>query len=702
MRKPFAMTFAVAIRIAFFTMNAAAQSAVESPADADPYAWLEEVTGEKALQYVEAQNAVTLKELEAKPEYASIKSQVLEILNSKERIPYVQKLCEWYYNFWQDADHPRGLWRRTTLAEYRQAEPKWETVLDVDQLAKDDKENWIWGGSNSLPPKYERCLVSLSRGGGDAKVVREFDLNAKKFLPDGFSLPEAKSSTTWRDENTLYVGTDFGAGSLTGSGYPRIAKRWNRGTPLAEAVTVFEGQPTDVSAGAWVDHRPGYFREGFHRGIEFYDSETFILVEGKPIKIDVPHDAMPSFFREWLTVQLRSDWKIGGQTFAAGALLVIKFDAFLKGERDFSVLFEPTPRVSLQYVAETRNSLVLNLSDNVHSRLVEAVPSDKGWTKRELKLPGTGTASASAVDADESDDLWVTYQDFLTPGSLYLTKVGGELGEPIKSLPAFFDAKGIEVKQLEAESPDGTKVPYFLLGKSAALTSGKAPTLLYGYGGFEVPQFPRYSAGVGKAWLERGGVYVLANIRGGGEFGPAWHQAALKGNRQRAFDDFEAVAADLVKSGITQAKHLGIQGGSNGGLLVSTVAIQRPELFGAVVCQVPITDMRRYHKLLAGASWMAEYGDPDKPEDWAYLSKYAPYQNVKADGKYPRILFTTSTRDDRVHPAHARKLFAKMKDQGHDVLYYENTEGGHAGAANNEQRARIVALEFTFLWSALR
>ena len=319
-----------------------------------------------------------------------------------------------------------------------------------------------------------------------------------------------------------------------------------------------------------------------------------------------------------------------------------------------------------------------------------------------MKLPGTGTADASGVDPDESNDLWVNYQDFLNPGALYLTKVGEDPGEPLKTLPAFFDAAGMEVKQFEATSADETKVPYFVVGKREAIDSGHAPTILYGYGGFEIPMFPHYNAGVGKAWLERGGVYVLANIRGGGEFGPHWHQAAMKENRQRAFDDFEAVAADLVKRGITETKHLGIMGGSNGGLLVSTVAVQRPELFGAVVCQVPLTDMRRYNKLLAGASWMAEYGDPDKPEDWAYLSKYAPYQNVKRGVKYPRILFTTSTRDDRVHPSHARKMFAKMKDQGHDVLYYENTEGGHAGAANNQQRAKMAALEYTFLWKMLR
>jgi prolyl oligopeptidase len=689
--------------------------AISAVTGSDPYSWLEDVSGKRALEFVEAQNAVTVKELEAHPEFGEFKSQVLAILNSHDRIPFVHKLGDRYYNFWQDAVNPRGLLRRTTLEEYRKPQPAWETVLDLDALAKEENENWVWGGEHALPPKYERSLVSLSRGGGDAKVVREFDLKTKKFVPDGFSLPEAKSEATWRDENTIYVGTEFGPGSLTDSGYPRIVKRWSRGTPLSAAKTVFEGEKTDVSAGAWMDHTKGFFREGFERGIAFYNSEMFLTIDGKNVKLDVPHDAAPHLFRQWLAVRLRSDWTVGGKTFKSGSLIVMKLDDFLKGERTFDVLFQPDPRVALQGISSTLNSLVLNVSDNVHSRILEATPTfspspltgeGRGeggtWKTRAMKLPGTGTASVSAVDSDESDDLWVNYQDFLTPSALYLTKIGDDPGEPIKTLPSQFTARGMEVRQFEAASADGTKVPYFVVGQREAIESGHAPTVLYGYGGFEIPMFPHYNATVGKVWLEHGGVYVLANIRGGGEFGPAWHQAALKGNRQRAFDDFEAVAADLVKRRLTEVKHLAIMGGSNGGLLVSTVAIQQPELFHAVVCHVPLTDMQRYNKLGAGASWMAEFGDPDKPEDWAYLSKYAPYQNVKPSVQYPRILFTTSTRDDRVHPAHARKLFAKMKDQGHDVLYYENTEGGHAGAANNEQRARIVALEYAFLWKMLR
>jgi len=699
----------------FLALAGAILLAMNADPSADPYAWLEEIEGPKALAFVEEQNAATLKQLQSQPEYEAIKRESLAILDSHERIPYVKKRGAWCYNFWQDAANPRGLLRRTTLEEYAKAKPAWETVLDLDALAKAEHENWVWAGSETLPPDYERSLISLSRGGGDAKVVREFDLKAKQFVAGGFSLPEAKSEIVWRDKDTVYVGTDFGPGSLTDSGYPRVLKRWTRGTPLAEAKTVFEGQKADVSAGAWVDHTPGFLREGFSRDIAFYNAETFLIQGGKNIKIDVPNDAEANFFREWLTVQLRSDWTVGGRTYKAGSLLAEKLDAFLAGKRKFDVLFEPSERVSLQEVSNTAVALVLNLSDNVHSRVVEKVPfgpnpadaltsktAHGDWLTIEMKLPGTGSADASGVDPDASDDLWVNYQGFLNPSSLYLTRFGENPGKPIKSLPAFFDAKGMEVQQLEATSADGTKVPYFVVGKSDVIRAGKAPTLLYGYGGFEIPMLPHYTAIAGKAWLERGGVYVLANIRGGGEFGPAWHQAAIKEHRQRAFDDFEAVAADLVHRGITEVHHLGIMGGSNGGLLVATVAIQRPELFGAVVCQVPLTDMRRFNQFLAGASWMAEYGDPDKPEDWAYLSKYAPYQNVRPGQKYPPILFTTSTRDDRVHPGHARKMFAKMKDLGYDVMYYENTEGGHAGSANNEQRAKMTALEYTFLWMKLR
>jgi prolyl oligopeptidase len=688
----------------FAALFAALLPAVTMAADDDSYLWLEDVTGEKALEFVKAQNAVSVKELQARPEFEPIRATTLSILNDKRNIPGVNKLGDHLYNFWRDEKNPRGLWRRTTLAEYRKAEPVWETVLDLDALAKAENENWVWAGSTCLtPPQYPfKCMLMFSRGGADAKVVREFDPVTKSFVKDGFNLPEAKSEVTWRTPDELYVGTDFGPGSLTDSGYPRVVKRWKRGTPLASAVTVFEGQQTDVAAGAWVDHTKGFFREGFSRSPDFFTNETFLMHAGKAVKIEVPADANPSPFREWLTVTLRTDWTVGGKTYKSGALLVTKLDAFLAGKRDFEVLFEPGPRTSLQSVSTTLTALVLNISDQVISRIVEVKPGASGWVRREMKLPGKGTAQAYAVDSDGSDDLWLRYVDFLTPDALYLTALGQDPIKPIKQRPGYWDASKFSVQQLEAVSPDGTKIPYFIVARKDIRLDGNNPTLLYGYGGFEVSMEPYYSGSLGTSWLERGGVFLLANIRGGGEFGPAWHQAALKGKRQNAYDDFAAVAKDAIERKITSPRHLGIEGGSNGGLLVATVLVQHPELFKAVVCQVPLTDMRRYNKLLAGASWMAEYGNPDIPEEWAWLSKYSPFQNVKAGVKYPRVLFDTSTRDDRVHPGHARKMFAKMQAQGHDVLYFENVEGGHGGAADNDQRAKLLALEYTFLLNELR
>jgi len=669
--------------------------------DADPYLWLEEVTGEKALDFVKQNNEITLKELQNKPQFAPLQEKILSILDDKAQIPFAKKLGPYLYNFWRDATNPRGIWRRTTMAEYLKPQPAWEVVLDVDALAKSENENWVFKGENCLKPKYERCLISLSRGGADAAVIREFDIPSRSFVKDGFIVPEAKSSVDWRDENTVYVGTDFGPGSLTDSGYPRIAKRWARGAPLSAAVQVFEGNKSDVWAGAWVDDTPGFFREGFMRAPKQRESEMFILLEGKPVKLNKPLDASANTWRKYLYLTLRSDWTIGEKTFKQGSLLITKLDAFLRGEHQFEVLFEPTEHTALASVSETRSSLVININDNIISRSFELSPSTPTWKRRELKLPGFGTGAASAVSYD-SDDLWVSYSDFLTPASLYLTRLGEDVKTPIKSQPAYWNSKDAVVEQFQATSKDGVKVPYFVVHSKNMKRDASNPTLLYGYGGFEISQKPFYSGGVGSGWIANGGVYVLANIRGGGEFGPSWHQAALKGNRQRAFDDFIAIAEDLIARKITSPQHLGIQGGSNGGLLVATVMTQRPELFKAVLCQVPLTDMLRFHKLLAGASWMGEYGNPDLPEERAFLQAYSPYHQVKKGVSYPRTFFITSTRDDRVHPAHARKMFAKMKEQGNDVLYFENLEGGHAAAANNAQRAKMTALGYTFLLNELK
>jgi prolyl oligopeptidase len=523
----------------------------------------------------------------------------------------------------------------------------------------------------------------------------------KEFVADGFKLAEAKSDVAWRNRDTLYVGTDFGPGSLTKSGYPRVVKEWKRGTPLSDAVLVREGKEDDVSVSARVTYEHRRLHEFIVRSPTFFTDETFIRRGDEWVRIDKPDDADASMFGDYLLLRLRSDWTISNRTHTAGSLLGIRFEDWLKGDRNLTDLFQPTARTSLAELSATANYLLLNIMDNVNSRPVRLQLIDSEWKRHPMDVPAFGSVNVSGIDANESDDYFLTFADFLTPSSLYLGTPATAERERLKSLPSFFNTNGLEIQQFEAKSRDGTRVPYFQVSRKGMALDGNNPTLLYGYGGFEISLRPDYNASAGAAWLERGGVYVVANIRGGGEFGPNWHNAARKENRQRSYDDFIAVAEDLIRRKVASPHRLGIQGGSNGGLLMGVMLTQRPDLFGAVVCQVPLLDMRRYNKLLAGASWMDEYGNPDKPEEWAFISKFSPYQNVRSGRKYPRVLFTTSTRDDRVHPGHARKMVARMKEQGHDVLYYENIEGGHGGAANNEQRAYMQALAYTFLWQEL-
>ena len=668
----------------------------------DPYLWLEDIDGEQAQAWVAERNAVSERELECRPGFAPLRERLKAILDSSEKIPYVGVHGGRCYNFWRDAGHVRGIWRRTTLDQYRLPEPQWETVLDLDELARRENENWVWAGAAWLEPHGDRVLVSLSRGGGDAHEMREFDLGACSFVADGFFLPEAKSDVAWIDRDTLFVGTDFGPGSLTGSGYPRIVKEWRRGTPLESALTVYEAREDDLAASGRKDSTPGFEREFVQRQIGFYTSELFLRRGGRLVPVPKPLDANAFTVRDQLVIELRSDWQPGALLYPQGSLLATDFEHFMGGGLDFQLLFTPTPETSLDGVAVTRGALLLTILDNVKNRVVELRHSGEGWQRREVAVPGMGAVGVAALDPDESDEFFLTVTDFLHPTTLYLMRVGEDGREPLKAMPAFFEAHPYTVGQHAARSQDGTLVPYFVVMNRDTPLDGANPTLLYGYGGFEVALKPFYSGMTGAAWLDAGGIYVLANIRGGGEFGPRWHQAALKQHRQRAFDDFIAVAEDLVARGLTSPRHLGIMGGSNGGLLVGAALTQRPDLFGAVVCQVPLLDMRRYHELLAGASWMGEYGDPDDPAEWAYLARYSPYHNVSAARQYPRVLFTTSTRDDRVHPGHARKMAARMLEQGHDVLYWENTEGGHAGAADNAQTARMVALTYTFLLNQLK
>jgi prolyl oligopeptidase len=675
-----------------------------APAPKDPYLWLEQVTGEKALEWVKARNAESGKELAEAPGFQELRADLLKILDSKERIPSVNKRGPYFYNFWRDAKNPRGLWRRTTLSEYRKADPKWDILLNLDALGKAEKENWVWEGSQILKAGgYRHALVFFSRGGADAIVVREFDLKTRTFVKGGFELPESKAEVSWIDEYHVYIGTDFGPGSMTNSGYPRIAKRWTRGTPLSSAEVVFEGKATDVSASAIYDDTKGFERHLLTRSPTFYTSELFLLTpDGKRKKVEVPGDAIASLNREWLLIELRSSWTVGGKTYAAGSLLVTRFDDFMNGSRKLTALFEPTPTTSLAGASWTLHHLILNVLDDVKNKLIVLTPGKSGWARKPLAgASGFATISASGVDSEENDDYFMTVSGYLTPTTLSYGTIG-KTPEKLKELPAFFNASGLEVSQRFTASKDGTRIPYFEVSRKGLKLDGTNPTLLYGYGGFEISETPNYNAGVGRAWLIRGGVYVVANIRGGGEYGPRWHQAALKEKRLRAYEDFAAVAQDLIARKVTSAKRLGALGGSNGGLLMGNMITLYPQLFGAIVCQAPLLDMQRYSKLLAGASWMAEYGNPDKPEEWAFIRTFSPYHNVKPGAKYPPVLFTTSTRDDRVHPGHARKMMAKMKDLGYDVRYYENVEGGHSGAADNAQAAYMNALAYTFLWQKLK
>ena len=673
-----------------------------SMAQEDPYLWLEDVTGEKAVAWVKEQNKTSQGELEARPEFKALHERLLAIYNSRERIPFAAKRGAWLYNFWQDADNPRGIWRRTTMDEYRKPEPRWETVIDIGKLSADENEKWVFKGASCLYPDYERCLVSLSRAGADAVEVREFDARAKQWVKDGFRAPESKGELVWRDRDTVYAARDFGPGSLTTSGYPRTVREWKRGTPLADASTVFEGRETDVSAGAEVVNEPGRRYEMLTRAVDFWNSEHSILRGGKWVRLETPLDSQVYVFDEMLVVKLRTDWKPGVRNFRAGSLVATSLDGFLSGKREFEAIFEPKERVSLQALAVTRNFILLDVLDNVKGRVVEARRAGGSWKFRDVAVPVAASIAVTAVDRDESDDYWMTVTSFTEPTTLYLAHAGNDARDKLKQLPAFFDAKGVTVTQHEATSRDGTKIPYFVVMREGTKLDGSNPTILYGYGGFEVSMTPSYNATMGASWLERGGVYVLANLRGGGEFGPEWHTTALREGRQKTHDDFAAVAEDLIERKVSSPRHLGIMGGSQGGLLVGATFTQHPELFRAVVCQVPLLDMKRYSKLLAGASWMGEYGDPDKPGDWAFISKYSPYQNVAKDKKYPRVFFWTSTRDDRVHPGHARKMFARMKEQGHDVLYFEYLEGGHGAGSLPAQQAYTWALTYAFFLEELR
>lgn len=663
----------------------------------DPYLWLEALDAPEVVRWVADRNAETLAGL-AGAGFTRTRDAIREVLDNKDRIPYP----DWrgdglYYNFWTDADHPRGLWRRTTPDQYRLDQPEWDVLLDVDALNAAEGENWTWGGATVLRPTFDRCLVRLSRGGADAVVVREFDLDGRVFVEDGFTLPEAKSDVGWIDADHIYVATDFGPGSLTSSGYPRVVKRWRRGTPLPGAELVHEAHADDVSVRAFHDPTPGFERDFVGRHMDFYRAEYYVRpASGSLVSIDVPEDAGWEVHRDWILIRPRSPWTVDGITYPAGALLAADFGRYLGGGRELTVLFQPDEHTALHSCTWTRNHLLLVTMTDVKSRVHILTPDPSGWRRR--PMPGTAEFDdTSIVDTDpDNDDSYLIYSaGFLQPPALRLGTVGDGV-TLLKREPTFFDTDGMEVRQFFAVSADGTRVPYFVVGRA-----GTGPALLTGYGGFEVTRSPDYDGVVGRGWLARGGTYAVANIRGGGEYGPAWHRAAQRENRARAYEDFAAVAADLVARGITTPERLGISGASNGGLLMGVMLTRYPALFGAVVARVPLLDMRRYTKLLAGRSWIAEYGDPDDEADWAHLRDFSPYHLVRPGQPYPPVLFITSTRDDRVHPGHARKMTALLRRYGYDVSYYENVEGGHGAAADNEQAAAIRALTHEFLWRKL-
>ncbi|EMY33372.1 glutamate--cysteine ligase [Arthrobacter crystallopoietes BAB-32] len=677
---------------------------------ADDFTWLEEIHGPEPLGWVRRQNARTEAKL-VDDGFRDLEQDILAVLDSEDRIPSVTKRGNHYYNFWRDKQNPRGLWRRTSWESYQSDDPEWQVLLDVDALAAAEGTDWVFAGSLFLRPEdgvsYRRALLRLSPDGSDAATLREFDVEERAFVPGGFEIPVAKSRCSWRDEDTLLLGTDFGPGSMTASSYPRTSRILRRGRPLAEAEPYFEVPEEHMLGQAVHDPTPGYERDLAVDVIDFFNYRTYLRRDGEWLPIDVPTDVEVSLHRQWLTLRPQTDWQQPGETYPAGSLLVIGLEDFLAGSRGFTVLFRPEDSTSLQFWSWTRNYLLLNLLQDVSSRILVLDPA-AGWAAEELDAcPPLHAVEAYAVDEEDGDDYWLVATGFLTPSTLSRGTIGATAAE-VKQSPSFFDAAAYNVEQHFAVSADGTKVPYFQVGPKDLEYDGGNPTLLAGYGGFEVSRTPAYSGVTGRAWLQqrdsagRGGVYVLANIRGGGEYGPGWHRAALQANRHRAYEDFAAVAQDLARRGVASRERLGCSGGSNGGLLVGNMLASYPELFGAVSCGVPLLDMARYTQLSAGYSWIAEYGDPADPEQWEFIRTFSPYHLVEAGTDYPDALIWTATSDDRVGPVQARKMAARMQKLGvENVWFHEALEGGHAGASDNRQAARLQALSHTFLWRAL-
>jgi len=672
----------------------------------DDHLYLEEVLGDKALTEVKSWNKRTLDRLMADPRFEAMQAEALEILQSKDKIPYVSYRGGEVHNFWQDETHVRGIWRKSTLESYLSDNTNWETILDFDKLAKDEDKNWVYKGNSCLSPDYELCIVNLSDGGKDAVIRREFNTKTKTFVKDGFVTEESKGTMSWLDENHVVIGVDFGEGTMTDSGYPMFAKLWKRGTPLSEAIEIGRGEQADVGYWAGTFELDDGSRQIMNaRSKTFYTSRYDWIPQKdgqlqEAVALPIPEKVnMYGAFKDQFLVQLNEDWR----GHKSGDLVSFDIHDFMKDGKidNVDVVFSPDEKSSMNGAGATKSKVLLSISRDVTSAAYAFDWDGENWTSEKLDFPANGTVNIGATN-DKEDVAFISSESFLTPDTLWTFNTETNQKAVAKSLPSWFDADSMVSEQFFATSTDGTKVPYFVVRGKDTKMDGTNPTLLYGYGGFEISLNPSYSATRGKLWLERGGVYVLANIRGGGEYGPKWHQAGLKTERQRIYDDFISVGEDLVAKGITSPKHLGIEGGSNGGLLMGVMFTQRPDLFNAVICAVPLLDMMRYHKLLAGASWMGEYGDPDDAVEGKFLRSISPYHNVDPDADYPEVFFITSTKDDRVHPAHARKVAKRMEDQGHDFLYYENIDGGHSAAANLKESAKRLALQHTYLMQKLK
>lgn len=679
------------------------QTQPELPVE-DPFLWLEDRNGKEALEWVHRQNATTVAELQGDPSYQAAFETALDLMTAEDNIPVGSALAGYVYNFWQDKTNALGLWRRTTVASYKTDKPEWETILDFDQLSAKEGVKWVFGGATRLYPDFDRCLLFMSPDGGDASEMREFDIATKSFVEDGFRAPASKSGFSWLDRDTVIVSAAFEDEDKTHSGYPRVIKLWRRGTKLEEATPIFEGEKNHLAVGGGVEFDGDKKHVMLGKTIDFFTSHSFLrLASGENRRIPLPDDATDTaIFKGELVFGVRSPWTApDGTRCLPDGLYSVDFDRWIEtgSFEPVETLLKPEHRVSIAGLARTQDRLFINLMDNVRGKVVVCDRTGNGWSVKPVDLPDNGNVGISHAEHFGSS-VSFSFTDFLTPSSIIWSDDNGDSLQTVKSQPARFDASPYVSEQFEARSKDGTMIPYFVVRRRDQ--TGPVPALLYGYGGFEVPLLPGYAGIRGRLWLDKGNAYVQANIRGGGEFGPAWHQAALKGKRQKAFDDFAAVAEDIVRRGITTASQLGIQGGSNGGLLTGVSLTQRPELFGAVIIDVPLLDMLRYTELPPGASWMAEYGDPSKPEEAAWLAAYSPYQRVATSAVYPPVLLMTSTADDRVHPGHARKMAARLQAAGHGkTLFFEETEGGHGGRGDRRPQAAQTAMRYVFLQRTL-